>query len=96
LHQVSKTLAPVLPEIVLSEAPTTGHAWRVIASGEPMCRLEDDAFVAPSTAATGAPGQHTFVFRTIGPGTGAIELHYLSGLTASPPSQRFRVSVLVE
>ncbi len=70
-------------EIVLSEAPTTGQAWRVIASGEPICRLEDDAFVAPSTAAPGEPKQHTFVFRTIA-GTGGDRASLLERARGEP------------
>lgn len=85
-----------LLELVLAETPTTGHRWQLVASGEPVCRLEEDDFVAPSAAAPGAPGRHRWAFRAVAPGESAIELHYARAFEPGPPARRFRVSVVVE
>lgn len=85
-----------LLDLVLPEAPTTGYGWVLVASGEPVCRLEEDDFVPPSTTAPGASGRHRWTFRAIREGRTAIELHYARAFETTPPARLFRVRVAVD
>lgn len=82
-------------EIVLAEAPTTGHGWRVIAAGDPVVQLESDAFAPPAGTISGAAGAHTWRFRAVRRGTAALELHYVHLFQAGPPARRFLLRVTV-
>jgi predicted secreted protein len=82
-------------DLALIEVPTTGYAWRPLASGAPVLRLEEDAFAPPAHAVPGAPGLHTWRYRAVEHGTGTLELHYLHSYEAGPPERRFVLRIVV-
>ena len=62
-------------EIRLPENPTAGFRWRIAQGGEPVCTLLSDWF-DPGLDAPGQAGIHSWKFKAIAEGTGAIKLIY--------------------
>ena len=79
-------------EVALTETPTTGYRWNVLADGAPVCRLERDGFAAPETT-PGAPGRHTWTFSVARAGTAVIELAYRRPFGAGKPARQFTLRV---
>jgi inhibitor of cysteine peptidase len=60
-------------ELQLQENPTNGYRWTL--SPPPAClSLVDDAFTPPAVLVPGRPGDHTWRFLAVGPGTGTLQL----------------------
>jgi predicted secreted protein len=58
--------------LTLSETPTTGFRWKLIADGAPACVLIGDT--ARPSAAPGGPAARDWRFRAANPGSAHIEL----------------------
>jgi len=58
--------------LTLSETPTTGFRWKLMADGAPACVLVGDAVEA--SAAPGGPAVRDWRFRAANPGLAHIEL----------------------
>lgn len=63
-------------ELSLDENPTTGFQWQLTAKGEPVCELESDSFLEPSSSLVGRGGEHRWRFKAARPGQGEIKLLY--------------------
>ena len=61
-------------EVGLSETPSTGFRWALVAQGEPACKLISDSF-EPGVKKPGQPGVHRWQFQAATATEGAIELH---------------------
>ena len=62
-------------KIILQENPTTGFRWNPISSGEPVCKLLDNAFDLDRDA-IGNGGSHFWLFQAVKEGSGKVEFVY--------------------
>ncbi len=61
-------------EVGLSETPSTGFRWALVAKGEPACTLISDSFES-GVKRPGQSGLHRWQFKAVTAAEGTIELH---------------------
>ena len=82
-------------KVILHENPTTGFRWNPISSGEPVCKLLDNAFDLDGDT-IGSGGSHSWLFQALKEGSGMIEFAYSrSWEHDKPPARIFTLSVNV-
>jgi predicted secreted protein len=72
-------------EVGLSETPSTGFRWTLVAKGEPACTLISDSF-EPGVKRPGQSGFHHWQFKAIQTADGLIKLNHSRpwGQSAAP------------
>ena len=60
--------------VTLAENPTTGFRWSLEPSYEAILELERTAFVPPTSAAVGSPGQRVYTFKASDAGSGSLRI----------------------
>jgi inhibitor of cysteine peptidase len=82
-------------EVRLSENPTTGFRWHLIADGSPTCAIVEDSF-SSEVRPPGKGGIHTWKFEAVRAGESDIELQYRRRWeTGVDAKKRFRLHVRV-
>jgi len=74
-------------ELSLPENPTTGYRWDLKSRGEPVCKLDDTHYDAP-TGAVGRGGTRRWEFSVVATGITTIQLEYRRSFESSEPATR--------
>ncbi len=60
--------------VTLAENPTTGFRWSLETSHQAILELERTAFVPPTSAAVGSPGQRVYTFKASHTGSESLRM----------------------
>jgi inhibitor of cysteine peptidase len=74
-------------QLSLPENPTTGYRWDLKSSGEPVCKLNDTHYDAP-TDAVGRGGTRRWEFSIVAAGVTTIQLEYRRSFEPSNPAAK--------
>jgi len=79
-------------ELRLPENRTTGFKWIIKSSGEPVCGLLDDRFIAGEKT-HGGGGTRQWRLRAVAAGTAHLELALSRSWEGQPPARTFKITV---
>jgi inhibitor of cysteine peptidase len=82
-------------EVRLPENPTTGYQWRLSEVDVAKLEVIRDEFHAPTSPATGASGQHVWVFLAQASGASVLRITYLRRWQSASPAKTFTLDVSI-
>jgi inhibitor of cysteine peptidase len=83
-------------DVVLEGNPTTGFGWIVESGDSAIVEVTGEPEFEPESDLVGAPGEFTFVFEGMSPGTTTLEFAYRRSFETAPPQSTFTLTVTVE